>query len=131
MIAVDTNILVRLLVNDDVAQAARAKKLFDAQSGEDGSIWVSDTVLVELVWSLARAHGRSRADLVVVLRALASNATVSLESPAAVRSAVEVFARGNSDFADCLLSEKALRVGCSQIFTFDKDMRALSGVTLL
>ena len=72
MIAVDTIVLVRLMVNDEPAQAARAKQLFDAKAGEDGSIWVSDTVLVELVWTLARAYGRSRTELVTAVRALAA-----------------------------------------------------------
>ena len=131
MIAVDTNVLVRLLVNDDAAQAARARDLIDAQAGEDGSIWVSDTVLVELVWVLSRAYDRSRAAVAAALRALASHATMTLESPLAVRAAIAAFEAGAADFADCLLAEKAQSAGCGQLFTFDKGMRGLAGVKLL
>ena len=131
MIAVDTNVLVRLLVNDDTAQAARAKALVDAQAGDDGSIWLSDTVLVELVWVLARAYGRPREAMAAALRALAAHATMTLESPLAVRAAIAVFEAGTADFADCLLAEKAQRAGCAQIFTFDKGMRGLVGVKVL
>lgn len=131
MIAVDTNVLLRLLVNDDPAQATKAKQLFDARAGEDGSIWVCDTVLVELVWTLSRAYGRPRADLVTALRALAGNATLLIESVDAVRAAIDVFERSPADFSDCLLAEKARRAGCDQLATFDKGMRALAGVALL
>ena len=131
MIAVDTNVLVRLLVNDHAAQAARARELVDAQAGDDGSIWVSDTVLVELVWVLSRAYDRNRTALTLALRALAAHATMALESPLAVRAAIDAFEAGAADFADCLLAEKAQRAGCGQLFTFDKGMRGLAGVTLL
>jgi predicted nucleic-acid-binding protein len=131
LIAVDTNVLVRLLVNDDAAQASKAKQLFDAMAGEDGSIWIADTVLVEVVWTLARAYERSREDLVTALRALVGHATAALESAAAVRAAIETFGAGPADFADCLLAEKARLAGCDRLVTFDKGMRDLPGVELL
>ncbi len=131
MIAIDTNVLVRLLVNDDAAQAGKVRRLFDAMAAEDASIWISDTVLVEVVWTLARAYARPREDLVSVLRALAVNATVALESEAAVRAAIETFEGGPADFADCLLAEKARLAGCDRLVTFDKGMRELPGVKLL
>ncbi len=131
MIAVDTKVLLRLLVNDDPVQAAKARQLVDARAGDDSSIWVSDTVLVELVWTLSRAYGRPRADLLTALRALASHATLMIESADAVRAAIEVFERSPADFSDCLLSEKARRAGCDRLVTFDKGMRALVGVALL
>lgn len=58
MIAVDTNVLVRLFVADEPAQAAKAQKLFDAAADREIAVWVSDTVLVELVWTLGRAYAR-------------------------------------------------------------------------
>ncbi|HSW06395.1 PIN domain-containing protein [Aquabacterium sp.] len=131
MIAVDTNVLVRLLVNDDVAQAAKARRLFDAQAEQDAAIWIADTVLVETVWTLARAYQRLRADLVLALRALATHATAVLESPQAVQQAIEAFERGPADFADCLLCAKAALAGCDSVATFDRGMKELAGVKLL
>ncbi len=57
MIAVDTNVLLRLLVGDDPAQAAKARRLFDRADAEHKAIWVADSVLVELVWTLGRLCG--------------------------------------------------------------------------
>ena len=131
MIAIDTNVLVRLLVNDDAVQAAKARRFFDAQADKDGSIWVSDTVVIELIWVLAKAYGRQRSDLLVALRALSAHATLSFESPLAVQRAIETFAVSSADFADCLLAEKAKQAGCGQLVTFDRGMRALAGVKLL
>lgn len=131
MIAVDTNVLVRLFVADEPQQAAKAQKLFDTAAEGEVGVWVSDTVLVELVWTLGRAYGRDRADIVKALRALASHATVVLESPQAVRAAADAFERGPADFADCLLSVKARAAGCDQLATFDRGMKVLPGFRLL
>lgn len=131
MIAVDTNVLLRLLVGDDPSQAAKARRLFDRADAEQQTIWVSDTVLVELVWTLARAYSRDRADIVKALRTLSSHATVVLESAAAVRDATDAFERGRADFADCLLCVKAQMVGCDEVATFDRGKRALPAVRLL
>lgn len=131
MIAVDTNVLVRLLVNDDAAQAAKARRLFQAQADADAGIWIADTVLVETVWTLARAYDRPRADLVLALRALASHATAVLESPQAVQRAIDDFERGPADFSDCLLCAKAQQQGCASVATFDRGMKGLPGVRLL
>lgn len=131
MIAVDTNVLLRLLVGDDPSQAAKARRLFDRAGAEQKAIWVADSVLVEMVWTLARAYRRERSDIVKALRTLSSHATVVLESAAAVGDAIDAFERGRADFADCLLTMKAQSVGCEEVATFDRGMKGLPAVKLL
>lgn len=131
MQAVDTNLLVRLFVNDEAAQAAKVRALFDRHAQEDGALWVADIVLVELVWILDRVYRRSRTEIAGALRALSGNATVQLESATEVVSATSLFAQGPADFADCLLVAKAERQGCEAVRTFDRRMRGLPGVRLL
>ena len=131
MIAVDTNVLLRLLVGDDPAQATKARRLFDRADAEHKAVWVADSVLVEMVWTLARAYSRERTDIVKALRRLSSHATVVLESAAAVRDAIDAFERGRADFADCLLAMKAQAAGCDEVATFDRGMRGLPAVRLL
>jgi len=131
MIAIDTSVLVRLFVNDDAAQAAKARALFDAHADEDDSLWIADVVLAELVWALAGSYGRPRADIVTVLRALAGSATVRLESAACIGEATALYERGPADFVDCLLAAKAQALGCTALGSFDKKMKGLPGVALL
>jgi predicted nucleic-acid-binding protein len=122
VIAVDTNVLLRLLIADDPAQAAKARQLFDRANADHMAIWVADTVLVELVWTLSRAYVRDRRDIVQALRGLAFHA---------MREATDVFERGPADFADCLLCAKAAAAGCVQVATFDRGMKGLPAVKLL
>ena len=131
MQAIDTNLLVRLFVNDDAAQAQKVRALFDQQADEDGALWVADIVLVELVWALDRVYSRPREQIAAALHALAGNATVRLESAAALPQAKSFYAQGPADFTDCLLAVKAAQAGCESLRSFDKKMRGLPGVKLL
>ena len=114
----------------DNSDQLRVILIFDRAAAEQSTIWVSDTVLVELVWTLSRAYSRERVDIVKALRALLSNATVALQSSAAEREASLAFEHGRADFADCLLCVKAVLAGCDQVVTFDRGMKGLPGVAL-
>ena len=131
MIAIDTNVLVRLFVNDDAVQAAKARALFDAHADEDDSLWVADVVLAELVWALDRSYSRPRSDIVAVLRALARSATVQLESAVVIDQATALYERGPADFVDCLLATKAQALRCEALRSFDREMKGLPGVVPL
>ena len=69
--------------------------------------------------------------IVAALRALSSNATVSLESAVAVAAAIDAYEQGPADFADCLLCTKAAMAGCDEVATFDRGMRRLPNVKML
>lgn len=131
MIAADTHVLVRLFVNDDAAQATKARAPFGGHADEDDSLWIADVVLAELVWALDRSYGRPRSDIVTVLRALSGNATVHLESAACMSQATTLYERGRADFVDCLLAVKARALNCDALRTFDKKMKGLPGVVTL
>lgn len=128
MIALDTNVLVRLLVRDDEAQALQARNAFDTHAEEDG-LFVSDIVLAELCWVLSRSYGFPREDIAVAVRALLDNASIVLESPAVARQALKLFESGSADFPDCLIVAKAQSVGCQYTLSFDKRLLALPSVT--
>jgi predicted nucleic-acid-binding protein len=130
MIAIDTNVLLRLLVNDDAAQADKARRLFDAHAEHDASLWIADVVLVELAWALERSYGYPRNDVAAALRALSGNASVQFESAVVMSQAIALYEAGPAGFADCLLAIKAQQVGCDALHTFDKKMRLLPGVKL-
>lgn len=131
MIAVDTNVLVRLLVRDDEAQFAKALQLFDDHADEPASLWVSDVVLCEVTWVLSRTYGCDRASVAAALRAITVNATLALESAEQVRRALALYEQGPADFPDCLLAVQAEACGADRVATFDRRMRGLPGVQLL
>ena len=96
MVAVDTNVLVRLLTRDDPSQASRAEALFRSDE-----IWVAKTVLLETEWVLRALYGFTGEQFTSGLRALAGLPNVHLEDATAVAQAMEWHAQG-LDFADAL-----------------------------
>jgi predicted nucleic-acid-binding protein len=96
VIAVDTNVVVRLLVNDDVEQARRARELFQHEK-----VWIGATVLLETAWVLDASYGLGAADVAAALNGLLGLPNVSVEDGEAVARALAAVAKG-VDFADAL-----------------------------
>jgi predicted nucleic-acid-binding protein len=114
MIAVDTNVLVRFLVRDNPAQAARAAALIRANE-----VWVSKTVLLETEWVLRSLYGFALGTVGEALRALGGLQTVFLEDERAVVKALDWFEAG-LDFADAL--HLASAGDATQFATFDRKL---------
>jgi predicted nucleic acid-binding protein len=111
MLAIDANIVVRLLTNDEPAQAARARKLV-----AETEVFVATTVLLETEWVLRGAYGLAKIDVLAALRAFAGLPNVRLEDPARAEAALG-FAEGGLDFADAL--HLAAAENCDAFVTFD------------
>jgi predicted nucleic-acid-binding protein len=131
MIALDTNILVRLITRGNEEQALRAKSIFDLHRNDDGALFVSDIVLVELCWTLERSYRLTRQEIESVLLSLLDNSTVQLESPALVRDAIGSFRTDGVGFSDCLIVARAHYEGCTKTLTFDRRMSSLPNVEVL
>jgi predicted nucleic-acid-binding protein len=114
MHAVDTNVVVRLLVNDDLAQYKRATALFRKES-----ILIPKTVLLETEWILRRLYRMDRASIVGSFRKLGGLANVRFENSLTVAQALE-WCDGGLDFADAL--HLASSRGADKFATFDEEM---------
>ena len=126
MRAVDTNILVRLLEQDDPAQFKTA----DAYQKSGGPLWVSHIVLVETVWVLLSAFRRSKKEVLGVLDALLGNVDIHLQEESIVSAATEAYRASRADFSDCLVLETARANGHLPLATFDKHLAKLPGTVL-
>ena len=115
MIALDTNILVRLLTADDAGQARRAKALLL----EKRDYWIPVTVLLELGWVL-QSQGWARAHLAQTLRDLLTTANIKPQHPEAVYRALQWYGQG-VDLADAL--HVALSAPASEFLSFDKPLQ--------
>lgn len=131
MIALDTNVLVRLLLRDDAAPAAIAHQLFEANAGNDAALFVSDVVLAELAWVLRSRYSLAAEPIAQAFRALLGNATLAWQSRTAAAQALQLYERGGTDFADCLIVALASMHGCVATATFDRGMQPLPGVRVM
>lgn len=131
MIGIDTNILLRLWLNDDPAQSRRIDALLAAHGQTPGALLVSDVVLVEAVWTLKSAFAQDKAAQLAAVRSLLDEAAFTFEDRDAVAAAASLFESSACGFADCLVVAKHARQGCDFTATFDRRMRRLPGVKVL
>ena len=131
MIGIDTNVLLRLLLDDDVAQGAKITNLFDSHVQAPGSARIADVVLAEAMWTLGSVYRQPKAALVRALQALLAQPAYAFEDRAAVKQALDAFAAGRAGFSDCLIVAKNAAAGCAFTATFDRALRGGAGAQIL
>lgn len=131
MPALDTNVLVRYVVQDDTARLAAAKRLITRCVEEGQSLFVPVTVVLELEWVLRASFGYAKEDVLQVLSSLFSAAELILESERALEVALQLYREGSADFADCLHIALAAQAGEQPLWTFDKGAARITGAQLL
>ena len=127
MIAVDTNILIRLLVND----AGQPEQVQTAREyvKQEGAVFIPQIVQAETVWVLESAYELARKQIVPVLEHLHSNAAFTLQNSASFQRAMSQYIKGNADFSDYLILAESQRKDL-KLLTFDKKLGKQAGVIL-
>lgn len=120
MLALDTNILVRLLTNDDQAQAQRVQEALDVELTAGRECLVGHIVLCELVWVLVRLYGYSVLQCQQTMASLLGFAGLRFESMPTVLAAFKAWQRDGGDWADHLIGAQMQALGCAAVLTLDK-----------
>jgi predicted nucleic-acid-binding protein len=118
-ITVDTNVLVRAIVQDDMKQGKIAARVL--KNAEQ--IVVPLVVLCEFVWVLRRVYSFSKADIAAAVVALIAARNVQVNRPA-VDVGLAVFLQGG-DFADGIIAYEGKWLGGETFVSFDKDAVAI------
>jgi predicted nucleic-acid-binding protein len=121
MPGLDTNVLVRWLVEDDEQQTTRVQKLFESTRGVRATLFVPVSVVLELEWVLRSRYRFSKAKLLQAFNAL-------LET---VERALGLYRLGNAEFADCLHAGLCGAEGRAPLLTFDEKAARLQPAQLL
>ena len=130
MIALDTNVLVRFLAQDDDAQFEVAAGLIEGCTS-DAPGYVCREVMIELVWVLERAYKYSREDIAEALLSIVTASQLSVENAQDIASVVNLYRDEGYDFADLMIRQSAQRSENRILKTFDQKLAKLDGVELL
>jgi predicted nucleic-acid-binding protein len=130
MRAIDTNVLVRYLRNDDPRQSPIARDLIDEAAASD-PLLVPNEVLVEIFWLLAKRQKFPRARIADILWALLDNAHLAFSDRVAVSAAVDAYAQGPAGFGDYLIAATAQACGADYTLTFDREAAGHASFKLL
>jgi predicted nucleic-acid-binding protein len=131
MIALDTNILVRLMTQDNPRQAALAERLIQ-QATEEGEVcFISDVVLCELEWVLENSYGATRSDLLAAMQELALKEIFAFENSDSLQWAITLYRESKAEFSDALIGAKARAQGAVTTYTLDRALSRQEGFSLL
>lgn len=131
MASLDTNILVRYLVQDDVRQSALARKLIRSALRAGETLYIPITVMLELEWVLRSNFRFGKEQVTDTLSSLLAAAELSFESEPAVETALALYKKSPADFSDCVHVALAHVAGESPLWTFDRAAALLDGARLL
>lgn len=130
MITLDTNVLVRFLVQDDAKQGQAAADLVETLTETDQG-YICREVIIELVWVFERAYKMTRAQIAPVIEGLLSSREFLVENSDRVGLALARYETGGAGFSDQMILLAGTDVGCSYLVTFDKKLAREKGVRLV
>lgn len=123
MRAVDTNLLVRLIARDDVAQVTGAEAFVALGA------WVPQIALVEAIWVLGSIYAMKPQQIAEAVEMLLNHKDLTLQDSETVSAALETFRKRPAlGFSDCLVLEVARKAGHLPLGTFDRRLSSLEGV---
>jgi predicted nucleic-acid-binding protein len=127
MIGIDTNVLVRYLVRDDAAQFERARRRLHREADAGDGVLISLLVVLEIEWVLRSRYQLPKSDILGAFSALLDSADVSVDDEPSLEESLYLWKDSTADFADCLITARHRRLGCSATATFDAKALRLTG----
>ena len=130
MISLDTNVIVRYLVNDDPEQAKAARILLEGLTLENPG-FICREVVLEVVWVLERFYRFQRARIADVLFELVTTDCLVVETADHIAGAAYAYGRGGVGFADLMILAAVERSGALPLHTFDRKLARMEGAVLM
>jgi predicted nucleic-acid-binding protein len=126
MLAVDTNVLIRLVTGDEPSQTVAAERFIEK------GVWVSILALAETAWVLKTWYKRNAAEVAAAVQMLIDHKDLTLQDPDVIESALALFrSRPALGFSDCLIFHIARKAGHLPLGTFDRALGRVEGVRKL
>jgi predicted nucleic-acid-binding protein len=120
--ALDTNVIVRLLINDDKVQGRRAKAVLEKAEEESERYFLSLLVILETIWVLSAVYKLNRSEVLDALELLTQMPVLELENDGTVQELLRMGRSGNADLPDLLIGLSAKARGCETTLTFEKGL---------
>ena len=130
MIALDTNVLVRYLAQDDPVQSQEATQLIERRLTAEDPGFVSTVAMVETAWVLDRAYGLTEDEIAAAIERTLQADVLVVEDEQEVFTALIMLKEGRGSFADALIAALGAKAGCSKTLTFDRKALRIPGFEL-
>ena len=131
MIGLDTNVVIRYLVQDDKKQSAAATRFIEKSLSTDVPGYINHITLCEIVWVLQRCYDVTKQQLRDIIEGLLTTKQLIVENVEVAWKALRVYDANRADFCDALIGQANIHSGCEHTVTFDKKAASLPGFDLL
>ena len=131
MKGLDTNVLVRYLVQDDLEQWKSAAEYIKRVKANGETCFINNIVLCELVWVLGTSYKFSRDEIINVLEKILRTSIFDFKDKSAAWSAIQRMKQGKADFSDYLIGRLNQAAGCTETASFDIKLKGAEGFRLL
>lgn len=122
MIGLDTNVIVRYIMQDDPDQSRQATDLIEGNLSGDEPGFIALLALAEILWVLKTVYRIPKAGLVTVVEGLLATRQLRIEQSELVFRALRAYRVGNGDFSDALIAMTGKANGCDAVLTFDREV---------
>jgi predicted nucleic-acid-binding protein len=120
--ALDTNVLLRYIVEDDPAQARRASSIIEDAQKQGERLFLPLLVMCETEWVLDRRYRQTRRAIADGIDQLLDARVFQVEQAALLRACVSRYRTGKASLADYVIGAVAEKAGCDTTVTFDRDL---------
>lgn len=131
MFGLDTNVLVRFLLQDDPEQAEHARRVIEEALASGEPLAVGLLVILETEWVLRSCAKLHKKTVITTFRMLLEARDLRIEHEESLEHALYLYENSTADFADCLMATRYKQSGCSAMLTFDRKAATIPGVVLL
>ena len=128
MLAVEPNVLLRLLVDDPQAHGRCDRARARVKDGE--RVYVPFVAVIEAIWVLRKSYRFSKKEILTVFEQLLANERYQIANGKVFGDALTSYSSVNVDFADCAIHAEAQQEGVG-LLTFERKLERLSGVGIL
>jgi predicted nucleic-acid-binding protein len=127
LIGLDTNVVIRYLVQDDKRQSAAAARFIEKSLTTDAPGYINHITLCEIVWVLQRCYGVASPQVGEIIEGLLTTKQLYTENAELIWKALRTFNANKAEFCDALLGQINIHNGCERTVTFDKKAASLPG----
>ncbi|MFH1020193.1 MAG: type II toxin-antitoxin system VapC family toxin [Pseudomonadota bacterium] len=131
MTGLDTNVLVRYIVQDEVEQSLAATVLIEGGEQAGKTFFINQIVLCEVVWVVKRCYSAGRDDIGRMVEQILRTASFRVQRSEEAWSALNLYRKTPADFADCLIACGNRAAGCTATATFDRQAAQTAGFCLV
>lgn len=129
--AIDANVILRFLTNDDPVKADACAKLLEKVERNEYRVWLPDLVLADIIWTLERFYRTSKAEIAELLAPLVSLRGMYCADKESIHRALNIYTRHNIDWTDAFVAAQIVSQGAETIYSYDRDFDRIEEITRL